>query len=70
MIREVMGFLHSSRILTIITGRVPNTKEIYYSEEFKGHGTISGQIINIDERIAYLDKKYPGLEWEYESWKD
>lgn len=70
MIREVMGFIHASKITTIITAKDRHTGQVVYQEEFGNIGFITSQYATIDERITYLDKKYPNLEWEYESWKD
>ena len=63
-----MGILSSGNITTYIFGK--RNGQVVYKEEFNSFGSITGSYQTIDQRITYLDGIYPGLEWEYESWKD
>ena len=63
-----MGLFGGSDINTTIIGK--RNGQIIYREQFNCFGTITGSYQSIDQRISYLNSIYPGLDWEYESWKD
>jgi hypothetical protein len=64
-----MGF-GSKRVTTYIRGRDKKTGEIKHVDEIDNMGSITGGYPTVHEYISKLDKKYPNLDWEYESWKD